>query len=94
MAMFELIDRWPAMTSPLRSLSCVIAGVSCANSVKSRPRMGRSDTSRAATIEPVAVSSLSIRGTAADTVTSSVMLAIFMLKLIVSVSPTVSRTPS
>ena len=56
--------------------------------------MGRSDTSRAATIEPVAVSSLSIRGIAADTVTSSVMLAIFMLKLIVSVSPTVSRTPS
>ena len=71
-----------------------MAGVNCTNSVKSRPRIGRSDTARDPTTVPVAVSSLSSRGAAAVTVMVSEMLAIFRLKLIVSVAPTVRRTAS
>ena len=92
MAMLELIDRWPEMTSPMRSDSCVIAGVSCANSVKSRPRIGRSATAREPTIVLVAVSSLSSSGRAAETVTVSEILPSFSMKLTVSVAPTVMRT--
>ena len=80
------------MTSPFRSLSCAIAGASCTNSVKSRPRMGSISTERDPTTVLVAVSSLSRRVTisAAVTVTNSETLAIFRLKLRVSVAPTVS----
>ena len=92
--MFELMDRWPEMTRPLRSDSCVIAGVSCTNSVKSRPRICRFDTARAPMIVVVAVSSLSSSGGAAETVTVSVMLATLRLKLIVCVAPTLRRTAS
>jgi hypothetical protein len=81
------------MTSPLRSDSCVIAGVSWTNSVKSRPRIGRFDTARASTVLPVAVSSLSSSGAGALTVTVSVTLPTRSAKLTVSVAPTASRTP-
>jgi len=50
--------------------------VSCANSVKSRPRIGRSDTARTPTVLLVAVSSLSSSGAPPLTVTVSATFAI------------------
>ena len=70
-----------------------MAGVSCTNSVKSRPRIGSCATARASTVLLVAVSCLSSSGAAAVTVTVSVTFAIFRLTSSVSVAPTLRRTP-
>ena len=56
--------------------------------------MGSCETARGSTTELVAVSAFSSVGTSAVTVTVSAIFAIFRLKLIVSVAPTLRRTAS